>query len=168
MKPLIIFPDPILREISQPIERVDIDIISLVDDMLDVMYYNNGVGLAAVQIGFLYRLVVIDVSRDYKNNNHMVFINPVILSSSKDCSVCVEGCLSIPDYRYEVKRPSYITVKYLNCDLQPNIIYADGLLSTCLQHEIDHLNGILFIDHISLLKRNMVKNKFAKLAKLQK
>ncbi|MBY7649543.1 MAG: peptide deformylase [Candidatus Liberibacter europaeus] len=165
-KSLVIFPDPILRQVSEPIDRIDSNILRLIDDMINVMYYFSGIGLAAVQIGILRRLVVIDLHGDAENRIPLVFINPIILSSSKDYSTYKEGCLSIPDYSSEVKRASSITVKYLDCDSQTQVIYADGLLATCLQHEIDHLNGILFIDHISRLKRNMVKDRFKKLAKL--
>ncbi|MBL0849209.1 MAG: peptide deformylase [Candidatus Liberibacter ctenarytainae] len=167
-KPIIIFPNPILRKVSQPVVKIDSKIKHLISEMLEVMYASGGIGLAAVQIGVLYRLVVIDLWEDCPTNNPLVLINPEILSISKDYSVTQEGCLSIPDYRANVKRPSFVTVKYLDCDAYPQIIYADGLLATCLQHEIGHLNGVLFIDHISRLKRDMVIEKFTKLAKLEK
>ncbi|CAL9914969.1 peptide deformylase [Candidatus Liberibacter solanacearum] len=160
-KSLIFFPDPVLRKVSRSVETIDSDIIHLIEDMFEVMYSSDGIGLAAVQIGILYRVVVIDLN----TKSPLVFINPTIVSSSNDCSVCEEGCLSIPNYRADVKRASFVTVKYLDSNAQPQIIYADGLLATCLQHEIDHLNGILFIDHISRLKRDMIINKLSKLVR---
>ncbi|AKK19866.1 peptide deformylase [Candidatus Liberibacter africanus] len=162
---LVILPNPILRRISRPIEKIDSEIMNLIDNMFEVMYSAEGIGLAAVQIGVLYRVIVIDLQDCADNGGAMVLINPTILSRSDGFSVYQEGCLSIPDYRADVKRASFITVRYMDRNAQPNIIYADGLLATCLQHEIDHLNGVLFIDHISRLKRDMVINKFSKLAK---
>ncbi|MEG8099379.1 peptide deformylase [Candidatus Liberibacter brunswickensis] len=166
-KSLIILPNSILRKVSSPIETINSDIMQLIDDMFEVMYSNEGIGLAAVQIGVLYRLIVIDLHGCDGSKKPMVLINPTILSLSSDCSFNQEGCLSIPNYRADVKRSSFMTVKYTDCDSQTQIIYADGLLATCLQHEIDHLNGVLFIDHISRLKRDMVINKFSKLARLR-
>ncbi len=168
IKPLIILPDPILRQVSKPIERVDADLQRLADDMLDTMYDAPGIGLAAIQIGEPRRLLVIDVSREDEDRKSQVFINPQILQSSDERSVYEEGCLSIPDYYAEVERPATVTVKYLDRDGKEQTVDADGLLATCLQHEIDHLNGVLFIDHISRLKREMVIKKFTKAAKSAK
>ncbi|QRM43271.1 peptide deformylase [Rhizobium sp. BG4] len=165
IKPLIILPDPILRQASKPIERVDDELKRLADDMLETMYDAPGIGLAAIQIGVPRRMLVIDVSREGEDKQPQVFINPEILKSSDDRSVYEEGCLSIPDYYAEVERPATITVKYLDRDGKELTAEADGLLATCLQHEIDHLNGVLFIDHISRLKREMVIKKFTKAAK---
>jgi peptide deformylase len=133
--------------------------------MLDTMYDAPGIGLAAVQIGVERRMLVIDVSREDEERTPLVFINPEILTSSDDRSVYEEGCLSIPDYYAEVERPAKVTVKYIDRDGKNQMVEAEGLLATCLQHEIDHLNGVLFIDHISRLKRDMVIKKFTKAAK---
>jgi len=165
IKPLIILPDPILRQASKPIERVDDELKRLADDMLETMYDAPGIGLAAIQIGVPRRMLVIDVSREGEDKQPQVFINPEILKSSDERSVYEEGCLSIPDYYAEVERPATITVRYLDRDGKELTAEADGLLATCLQHEIDHLNGVLFIDHISRLKREMVIKKFTKAAK---
>jgi len=164
-KPLVLLPDPVLRKTSEPVERVDDDLGQLADDMLETMYDAPGIGLAAVQIGVLRRLLVIDCSKEEEEKAPMVFINPSIVDRSDDRAVYEEGCLSIPDYYAEVERPAEVTVDYVDRDGQEQRIEANGLLATCLQHEIDHLNGVLFIDHISKLKRDMVVKKFAKLAK---
>ena len=165
IKPLIILPDPLLRRVSMPIERVDADAQRLADDMLETMYDAPGIGLAAVQIGVPRRMLVIDVSREGEEKTPLVFINPEIVASSDERSVYEEGCLSIPDYYAEVERPAAVSVKYVDRDGKERLVKADGLLATCLQHEIDHLNGVLFIDHISRLKREMVIKKFTKAAK---
>ncbi len=165
IKPLIILPDPVLRQVSQPIERVDADLRRLTDDMLETMYDAPGIGLAAIQIGVARRMLVIDLSKEGEDKQPLVFINPEIVSSSEERSVYEEGCLSIPDYYAEVERPAQVTVKYLDREGKEQSVEADGLLATCLQHEIDHLNGVLFIDHISRLKREMVIKKFTKAAK---
>ena len=168
IKPLIILPDPLLRQVSKPIERVDADFQRLADDMLETMYDAPGIGLAAIQIGVPRRMLVIDVSREGEEKQPLVFVNPEIVTSSDERSVYEEGCLSIPDYYAEVERPATVTVKYLDRDGKEQTVEADGLLATCLQHEIDHLNGVLFIDHISRLKRDMVIKKFTKAAKSAK
>ncbi len=165
IKPLIILPDPLLRQVSTPIERVDADLQKLADDMLETMYDAPGIGLAAIQVGIARRLLVIDVSKEGEEKQPLVIINPEIIKSSDARSVYEEGCLSIPDYYAEVERPAQVTVKSIDRDGKEQVIEADGLLATCLQHEIDHLNGVLFIDHISRLKREMVIKKFAKAAK---
>lgn len=165
IKPLIILPDPLLRQKSMPIERVDQDVRKLADDMLETMYDAPGIGLAAIQIGIDRRMLVIDLSKEDEERKPLVVINPEILSSSDERSTYEEGCLSIPDYYAEVERPARITLKYLDREGREQQIEADGLLATCLQHEIDHLNGVLFIDHISRLKREMVIKKFTKSAK---
>ncbi|MBE1504291.1 peptide deformylase [Rhizobium viscosum] len=165
IKPLIILPDPVLRQVSKPIERVDADLQRLSDDMLETMYDAPGIGLAAIQIGVPRRMLVIDLSKEGEEKQPLVFINPEIVSSSDERSVYEEGCLSIPDYYAEVERPANVTVKYLDREGKEQSVEADGLLATCLQHEIDHLNGVLFIDHISRLKREMVIKKFTKAAK---
>lgn len=165
IKPLVLLPDPVLRGKSEPIERVDDELRALADDMLETMYDAPGIGLAAIQIGIPRRVLVIDCSGEEEENNPIVFINPEIVDSSDDRSTYEEGCLSIPDYYAEVERPAEVTVSYVDRDGAQQEIRASGLLATCVQHEIDHLNGVLFIDHISKLKRDMVVRKFTKLAK---
>jgi len=167
IKPLIILPDPILRQASKPIETVDGDVKKLAADMLETMYDAPGIGLAAIQIGVPRRMLVLDVSKEGDDKAPLVFINPEVVASSDERSVYEEGCLSIPDYYAEVERPAKITVRHLDAEGREQVTEADGLLATCLQHEIDHLNGILFIDHISKLKREMVIRKFTKAAKLR-
>ena len=165
IKPLVLLPDPILRNKSEPLERVDEEVQLLADDMLETVYDAPGIGLAAIQIGIPRRMLVIDCSKEDEDRAPMVFVNPQIVDSSDDRSAYEEGCLSIPDYYAEVERPAEVTVDYLDRDGKQQQIRVDGLLATCLQHEIDHLNGVLFIDHISKLKRDMVIKKFTKLAK---
>jgi peptide deformylase len=165
IKPLIILPDPILRQVSTPVERVDAPLRKLADDMLETMYDAPGIGLAAIQIGEPLRMLVIDLAKEDETPAPHVFINPEILERAEARSVYEEGCLSIPDYYAEVERPATVRVKYLDRDGKLQETQAEGLLATCLQHEIDHLNGVLFIDHISKLKRDMVVKKFKKLAR---
>jgi peptide deformylase len=167
IKPLIILPDPLLRQVSTKVEQVDDQIRTLADDMLATMYDAPGIGLAAIQVGIAKRMLVIDLSKEGEDKKPQVFINPEILASSDERSTYEEGCLSIPDYYAEVERPARITVKHINIEGKEETSAADGLLATCLQHEIDHLNGVLFIDHISRLKREMVIKKFTKAAKLR-
>lgn len=167
IKPLIILPDPILRQVSRPIETVDGEVKKLADDMLETMYDAPGIGLAAIQIGVARRMLVLDVSKDGEDRTPLVFINPEVVASSDARSVYEEGCLSIPDYYAEVERPASITVRHLDREGKEQMTEAEGLLATCLQHEIDHLNGVLFIDHISKLKREMVIRKFTKAAKMR-
>ena len=165
IKPLVILPDPVLRQQSRPVERVDDAVRAFADDMLETMYDAPGIGLAAIQVGEPLRLLVIDISKEDEEKAPQVFINPEIVAQSDETSIYEEGCLSIPDYYAEVQRPATATVHYIDLDGKQQEIEADGLLATCLQHEIDHLNGVLFIDHISRLKRDMVVRKFTKLAK---
>jgi len=165
IKPLIILPDPLLRQVSQPVERVDSELNQLVDDMLETMYEAPGIGLAAIQVGVPRRLLVIDVAKEGEDRQPLVFINPEIITSSDERSVYEEGCLSIPDYYAEVERPASISVKSIDRHGKEQVTEADGILATCLQHEIDHLNGVLFIDHISRLKREMVIKRFTKAAR---
>lgn len=165
VKPLIILPDPLLRQVSKPVERVDSQLLKFAGDMLDTMYDAPGIGLAAIQVGAPLRLVVIDLAKEGEPPAPQIFINPEIAASGDDTNVHEEGCLSIPDYYAEVERPASVTVRYIDKDGKQQELAADGLLATCLQHEIDHLNGVLFIDHISKLKRDMVMRKFKKLAR---
>ncbi|OCW57276.1 peptide deformylase [Hoeflea olei] len=165
IKPIIYLPDPVLRQKSQPVERVDQELSGFIDDMLETMYDAPGIGLAAIQVGVPRQLLVIDVSGKDEPRNPQVFINPELVATSDTINVYEEGCLSIPDYFADVERPEKVTVRHLDRDGKEQVTEADGLLATCLQHEMDHLNGVLFIDHISKLKRDMVIRKFTKLAK---
>lgn len=166
IRPLVILPDPVLRQVSAPVERVDDDLRRLADDMLETMYDAPGIGLAAIQIGVPKRMLVLDVAREGETPAPMVVINPEIVWESEEHSVYQEGCLSIPEYYEDVERPQRIGLRFLDREGAAREIEADGLLATCLQHEIDHLNGVLFIDHISKLKRDRVVKKFQKQARL--
>lgn len=165
IRDILIIPEKKLRLKSEPIKAFDKPLRTLVDDMFETMYEAPGIGLAAIQIGEPVRVVTIDVAKKDDPKAPQVFINPEIVWSSEEHSVYEEGCLSIPEYYEEVERPAKVRVKYLDVDGKPQELEADGLLATCLQHEIDHLNGVLFIDHISKLKRDMVVKKFTKAAK---
>ena len=165
IRPLIILPDPVLRQVSKPVERVDDDVQKFASDLLETMYDAPGIGLAGIQIGEPLRILVIDLAKEGEPKAPQIFINPEILSRSDERSVYEEGCLSIPDYYAEVERPARVRVRYVDLDGKEREVEAEGLLATCLQHEIDHLNGVLFIDHISKLKRDMVVRKFRKLAR---
>ena len=163
--PLIILPDPKLRLVSTAFERVDDEARKLADDMLETMYDAPGIGLAAIQVAVPRRLLVVDVARKEEEPQPIALFNPEILTSSDERSTYEEGCLSIPEYYAEVERPATVRVRYVDRAGAAQEIEADGILATCLQHEIDHLNGVLFIDHISKLKRDMVVKKFAKAAR---
>ncbi len=165
VRPLIILPDPVLRQISRPVEQVDGRLRRFAADMLDTMYDAPGIGLAAIQVGEPIRLLVIDLAKEGEPRAPQVFVNPEVVLRSDERSVYEEGCLSIPDYYAEVERPASVKVTYLDLDGTQREMAADGLMATCLQHEIDHLDGVLFIDHISKLKRDMVVKKFKKLAR---
>ena len=168
LRPILILPDARLREVSAPVERVDDAIRRLAEDMFDTMYDAPGIGLAAIQIGVPQRVVTIDVAKKDEPRAPQAFINPEIVAHSEELSLYEEGCLSIPEIHEDVERPATIRLRYLDLDGKPQEIEADGLLATCLQHEIDHLNGVLFIDYLSKLKRDRVTKKFAKAAKLGK
>ncbi len=159
---IVIEPDPILRKKSQILEKVDDELRRLLDDMLETMYSAPGIGLAAVQVGILKRAVVIDVSKDKEKENPLCLINPEIISKSKKTSTYEEGCLSLPGHFAEIERPAECKVKYLDYYGKKKEINASGLLSTCIQHEIDHMNGVLFIDYLSKLKRDMIVKKLVK------
>jgi peptide deformylase len=163
--PIITLPDPKLRLISRPLERVDQSLIKLIDNMIETMHDAPGVGLAAIQIAEPIRLLVVDVAKKEEPPDPQVFINPEILWRSDEGSVYEEGCLSIPEYYAEVERPASVRVRALGRDGKDHEVLAEGLLATVLQHEIDHLDGVLFIDHISKLKRDRVIKKFQKAAK---
>ena len=166
IRTILTIPDSKLREICAPIEKVDDSVKKLVDDMFDTMYDAPGVGLAAIQIGELRRLFVLDVAKDGKPPKPLVFINPKIVWTSQDHSTYEEGCLSIPGYYEEVERPAKVRVQFLNRDGEEQEMEAEGLLSTCIQHELDHLDGKLFIDYLSKLKRDRVMKKYTKFAKM--
>jgi len=162
---ILIIPDKRLRLKSEPVKAVDKTLRTLVDDMFETMYAAPGIGLAAIQIGAPQRVVTMDLAKKDEPKQPLVFINPEVTWASDEKATYEEGCLSIPEYYEEVERPKAVKVKYLDLDLKPQEMEADGLLATCLQHEIDHINGVLFIDHISKLKRDMVMKKFKKAAK---
>ncbi|MFT0861730.1 peptide deformylase [Ancylobacter sp. G4_0304] len=170
IRPLVIIPDSRLRLVSEPIARVNAKTRALVEDMFETMYDAPGIGLAAIQIGVPERVVTIDVGSRTEGDEEgekrpIALINPEIVAASEELSVYQEGCLSIPEYYEDVERPARVKVRYMDIDGEIREIDADGLLATCVQHEIDHLNGVLFIDHISKLKRDRVVKKFTKLAK---
>ncbi|MEO1700806.1 MAG: peptide deformylase [Pseudomonadota bacterium] len=165
VRPLVLLPDPILREVSKPIERFDADLKRFADDMLETMYEAPGIGLAAIQVGEPIRMLVADVSGKDEPNDPHIFVNPQIVQSGEALSTYEEGCLSIPDYYADVDRPESVTVQYQTVEGEKKEMLIDGMMATCLQHELDHLDGVLFIDHLSKLKRDMVIKRFRKLAK---
>jgi peptide deformylase len=165
VRPIIVLPDPRLRLVSEPVKNIDDGIRKLVDDMFDTMYDAPGIGLAAIQVGIPKRVVTADLAKKDEPRNPQVFINPEIVSRSEELSVYEEGCLSIPEIHEDVERPTAVRVRYMDLAGKAQEVEADALLATCLQHEIDHLNGVLFIDHISKLKRDRIVKKFAKAAK---
>jgi peptide deformylase len=166
IRDIIIVPDTQLRLVSKPIETITPEIRALADDMLETMYDAPGIGLAAIQVARPVRLITMDLSKEETSPEPRVFINPEILSSSEELSVYEEGCLSIPEYYEEVERPARVRVRFMDIDGKIHEEDAEGLYATCIQHEIDHLNGVLFIDYLSKLKREMVVKKFKKAAKL--
>ena len=162
VKKILVEPNKLLREVSRPIKEVNKEIQLLMDDMLETMYSANGIGLAAIQIGVPKNLIVIDLMTKEKKKNPMFFVNPKIVKKSKKMSKYEEGCLSIPNLFAEVQRPSECEVEYLDYEGRKKILKANGLLATCIQHEIDHLKGILFIDYLSKLKRDIILKKLSK------
>jgi peptide deformylase len=165
VREIIILPDNRLRQVSKPVAKIDAATRKLVDDMFATMYAAPGIGLAAIQVGEPRRIITLDLAKKDQSKEPRVVINPEVLWSSDEKATYEEGCLSIPDYYEEVVRPAAVKVKYLDIDGKTQEVEATGLLATALQHEIDHLNGVLFIDHISKLKRDRVIKKFAKAAK---
>ena len=159
---IVIEPDPILREKSEILEKVDDELRNLLDDMLETMYAASGIGLAAVQVGVLKRLIVIDISKDKEKKNPLFLINPEIISKSKKTSIYEEGCLSLPGHFAEIERPAECQIKFIDYDGKEQELRVNGLLATCIQHEIDHLNGVLFIDYLSKLKKDMIVKKLIK------
>ena len=165
VKEIITVPDEILKKISDPVEKIGINEKKLIDDLFDTMYVSNGIGLAAVQIGILKRILVVDVSTKDEKNQPIVLINPVIKNLSDDTSVYEEGCLSIPETFIEIERPKICEVEYIDEKGSKKNLECDGLLSTCIQHEINHLDGKLIIDHLSKLKKDFIIKKISKIKK---
>lgn len=167
VRPILTAPDPRLKAVSTPVERVDDEIRKLIDDMIESMYAADGIGLAAVQIGVPKRVIVMDLDQKDGKKNPRVFVNPKILWASDELATFEEGCLSVPEIWEEVERPAHIRAEYLDRQGKLQTLEADGLLATCLQHEMDHLEGVLFIDHISRLKRSIALRKLAKAKRLK-
>ena len=159
---IIIEPDPILRKKSASLEKVDDDLRKLMDDMLETMYSAPGIGLAAVQIGVLKRLIVIDISRNDEKKKPLFLVNPEITFKSNRTSTYEEGCLSLPGHFAEIERPAECHLNFIDYNGKKQNLKTGGLLATCIQHEIDHLNGVLFIDYLSKLKRDMIIKKLKK------
>jgi peptide deformylase len=165
LRDILILPDKRLRSVSKPVVEISDDIRTLVADMFETMYEAPGIGLAAIQVGVPLRVVVMDLSKRETEAEPKVFINPEITQSSDEKTVYEEGCLSIPEIHEDVERPARVKIRYLDLDGKPQEAEAEGLFATCIQHEVDHLNGVLFIDHISKLKRERIVKKFTKAAK---
>ncbi len=162
LKQIITLPDPLLRQVSEPIEQVDPEITNLMDDMLETMYDAPGIGLAAVQVGVPRRLVVIDASADDEPPQPLCMVNPEIVRLGDEMRTYEEGCLSLPDVRIEIERPADVTVRYIDREGKQRELDADGLLATAIQHEVDHLDGKLIIDFLSRLKRDIIVRRFKK------
>jgi peptide deformylase len=167
VRPILTAPDPRLQAVSMDVEKVNADIRTLIEDMTDSMYAAEGIGLAAIQIGVAKRILVIDLDQKEGKKNPQAFINPKITWASEEMAMFEEGCLSVPEIWDDVERPARIKAEYLDTDGKLQTLEADGLLATCLQHEMDHLNGVLFIDHLSRLKKGMAIKKLTKAKKLQ-
>ena len=163
VKPILTEPNKLLRQVSKTVEKVSKDEQKLMDDMLDTMYAANGIGLAAIQIGIPKRIIVMDTSKDSDKKEPRYFVNPVIKNRNLEKVTYEEGCLSVPNQFAEINRPSQCDVEYLDYNGEKQILRANGLLSTCIQHEMDHLEGILFIDYLSKLKKSMIIKKLSKL-----
>jgi peptide deformylase len=166
IRPILIAPDPRLKAVSTPVAKVDAEIRKLAEDMADSMYAAEGIGLAAVQIGVAKRVIVMDLDQKDGKKDWRVFINPKITWASEEMATFEEGCLSVPEIWDDVERPARIKAEYLDLNGKKVEIEADGMLATCLQHEMDHLEGVLFIDHFSRLKRSMALKKLTKAKKL--
>ncbi|MDA9062702.1 peptide deformylase [Candidatus Pelagibacter sp.] len=163
VKTILIEPNKLLRQVSKTVEKVGDDERTLMDDMLDTMYDAPGIGLAAIQIGVPKRIIVMDISRDENKKEPRYFVNPVIKNKNEKKAKYEEGCLSVPDQFAEIERPNACEVEYLDYNGTKQILKADGLLATCIQHEMDHLEGILFIDYLSKLKKSMIIKKLSKI-----
>ena len=163
VKKILIEPNKILRQISEPIEGVGIEEQKLMNDMLDTMYAANGIGLAAIQIGIPKRIIVMDISKNENKKEPIYFVNPVVKNKNSKKAIYEEGCLSVPGQFAEIERPNTCDVEYLDYEGKKKLLKADGLLATCIQHEMDHLEGILFIDYLSKLKKSMIIKKLSKI-----
>ena len=163
VKKILIEPNKLLRQVSKSVEEVGNDERILMDDMLDTMYDAPGIGLAAVQIGVPKRIIVMDISRDENKKEPRYFVNPVIKNKNDEKAKYEEGCLSVPNQFAEIERPNECEIEYLDYDGKKKLLRADGLLATCIQHEMDHLEGILFIDYLSKLKKSMIIKKLSKI-----
>tara|TARA_B100001093_G_scaffold450066_1_gene456639 strand:+ start:12 stop:530 length:519 start_codon:yes stop_codon:yes gene_type:complete len=163
VKPILTEPNKLLRQISKPVEKVTKEEQKLMDDMLDTMYAANGIGLAAIQIGAPKRIIVIDISKDPGKKEPRYFVNPIIKNKHTLKATYEEGCLSVPNQFAEIDRPSKCDIEYLDYNGKKTFLHADGLLATCIQHEMDHLEGILFIDYLSKLKKSIIIKKLSKL-----
>ena len=162
IKTILTEPNKILRQVSKPVDHVGSDEKKLMDDMLDTMYAANGIGLAAIQIGVPKRIIVMDISKNDEKNSPKYFVNPIIKNKNIETSTYEEGCLSVPNFFAEVDRPKKCDVEYLDYHGKEKILNAEGLLATCIQHEMDHLEGVLFIDYLSKLKKTMIVKKLSK------
>ena len=162
VKTILTEPNKLLRQISVPVQKVGKEERRLMDDMLETMYSANGIGLAAIQIGVPKRIIVMDISKNDEQNNPMYFVNPIIKNKVNEISTYEEGCLSVPNFFAEVNRPKKCDVEYLDYEGNSKILKAEGLIATCIQHEMDHLEGILFIDYLSKLKKTMIVKKLSK------
>jgi len=167
IRPILTAPDPRLKVVSEPVAKVDGDIRTLIDDMIATMYDADGIGLAAIQVGVPKRVLVMDIDQKDGKKNPKAYINPKILWASEEMATFEEGCLSVPEIWDEVERPAKIRAEYLDRDGKRHEIEAEGLFATCLQHEMDHLEGILFVDHLSKLKRTMAMKKLQRAKKLK-
>ena len=162
IRPILTAPDPRLRQVSKPVDKVDDALRALMDDMLETMYAAPGIGLAAIQVGVPVRVIVMDLADKDEEPDPRYFVNPEILDPSDELGVYQEGCLSVPEFFEEVERPATCRVKYLDYHGQEHVLEAEGLLAVCIQHEMDHLEGVLFIDHLSRLKRERILKKLKK------
>lgn len=160
--PVIVAPDARLKVVSEPVAAVDAEVRRLMDDLLDTMYDAPGVGLAAPQVGVAKRVIVVDVAREGEAAKPLRMANPELIAASDETAAYEEGCLSLPDQYAEVRRPTRCTVAYLDYDGAAQRLDAEGLLATCVQHEMDHLDGILFVDHVSKIKRDLILRRLAK------
>ena len=167
LREILIVPDPRLKQVSQPVAVVDDDLRALMDDMLETMYAAPGIGLAAPQVGVARRIIVVDTAREGEDPKPLKIANPEILWRSDELAVYSEGCLSLPEHYADVERPAAIKLRYLDYQNELREIELQGLLATCVQHEMDHLEGVLFVDHISSLKRNIILRKLAKAKRLK-
>jgi peptide deformylase len=163
VKSILIEPNKLLRQVSEPVEKVGKEERKVMDDMLETMYAAPGIGLAAIQIGIPKRIIVMDISRDENKKEPRYFANPVIKNKNLVKAIYEEGCLSVPDQFAEIARPNACVVEYLDYEGKKQLLKADGLLATCIQHEMDHLEGILFIDYLSKLKKTMIIKKLSKI-----